>query len=171
MGVEIVKRTSNAEFCSSCHIMTPMVETFKRDTHGGNNVHGFVANCTDCHLPHNNTLNYLWHKGKMGANDLFKVALTDTAKINWYAKRQERETFVFDSGCLDCHQKLFERTQVGNPKSLETHGIYLANLHSDSPLHCVSCHVTVGHNGEMRSELNKLYPEGYKFQLEQSKQH
>lgn len=169
IGTEIVKRTSNAEFCVSCHAMQPMVNTYQRDTHGGRNPHGFSAECTDCHLPHNNTLNYLWVKAKMGANDLFKVLFTDTNKIDWHHKRQQRTEFVFDSGCLNCHQQLFNRTQVNHVKSLETHQIYLDSQITQNRLQCVSCHVTVGHNGEMRSELNKIYPEGYQFQLDLQK--
>ncbi|CAI1615536.1 Cytochrome c-type protein TorC [Serratia fonticola] len=162
LGAEVVKSTSDENFCGACHVMQPMVTTFNQDIHGGNNPHGFKAECVDCHLPHTSTAAYLLSKGTQGANDVIKMLFTDTDNINWLERRKEREHFVFDSGCLSCHQTLLTKTQAKNVKSLQMHQHYQAMQKTTDPLTCVSCHVTIGHNGALRSELNKTQPE-YKF--------
>lgn len=156
---EIVHNTGDQAFCGTCHSMEPMAKTFKQDVHGGQNEHGFVAECVDCHLPHDNVFNYMVDKTLHGVNDVFKETFTDTSQIDWLSRRKERERFVFDSGCLSCHQKLLDKTEAENPKSLQTHAHYKKQRDSGDPIQCVSCHVTVGHNGQLRSELNKTAPE------------
>lgn len=165
LGVELVKKTGNDEFCGTCHDMQPMVKTYKQDTHGGNNPHGFSAECVDCHVPHTSTIDYLLSKGAQGSNDVFKKALTDTSKIDWLAHRKERESYVYDSGCLECHNRLLDKTTADNPKSLEMHQHYKDMQNENPSLKCVSCHVTVGHAGSLRGELNQYRPE-YKFMKE-----
>ncbi|PHI28123.1 cytochrome c3 family protein [Budvicia aquatica] len=162
LGAEAVKQTGGENFCGSCHEMQPMVKTFQQDIHGGNNPHGFSAECVDCHLPHTSTFSYLVSKGVQGTNDVVKVMFTDTSKIDWISRRKQREEFVFDSGCLTCHNKLLDKTTADNSKSLEMHQHYKDMQQTTTPVNCVSCHVTVGHNGELRSELNQTQPE-YKF--------
>lgn len=162
---EITHSTAGAEFCGACHSMKPMAKTFELDVHGGQNEHGFVAQCVDCHLPQDSVFAYMLDKTKHGINDVLVENFTDTDKIDWIARRHERERFVFDSGCLECHQKLLDKTDAKNPKSLQTHAHYKAQLEQGDPIQCVSCHVTVGHNGMLRSELNNRYPE-YDFESE-----
>ncbi len=156
---EVVHVTGNAEFCGSCHSMEPMAKTFKLDTHGGNNRHGFVAECADCHLPHDSVLGYMIDKTAHGINDVFVETFTDVDEIDWIARRENRDEFVYSSGCLSCHQGLLDKTEAENPKSLQTHAHYKKQLEKGDPIQCVSCHVTVGHAGQLRTELNKLKPE------------
>lgn len=163
IGAEVVKATGGEEFCGSCHEMKPMVEAYRNDLHGGKNPVGFKAECSTCHLPHDNTVSYLLKKASSGINDVYKVMLTDTSKIDWLGKRKERETFVYDSGCLSCHQELLAKTEAANPKSLQMHAHYKEMQQQGKMLQCVSCHVTIGHNGELRSRLNEFQPE-YPFQ-------
>ncbi|HIF3540788.1 TPA: cytochrome c3 family protein [Salmonella enterica] len=162
LGVGVVKTTGNAEFCGACHEMQPMVKTYQQDTHGGNNPHGFSAECVDCHLPHTSTVGYLISKGVQGTNDVIKKKFTDTSDINWLENRKKRESYVYDSGCLECHNQLLDKTKADNPKSLEMHKLYKDMSNTNSALKCVSCHVTVGHAGLLRGELNQTSPE-YKF--------
>ncbi|MDX1302670.1 cytochrome c3 family protein [Photobacterium sp.] len=163
---EVVKHTSGEEFCGSCHSMEPMAKTFKLDIHGGQNEHGFVAECVDCHLPHDSVFNYMVAKTAHGINDVFKETFTDTSKIDWLSRRKNREEFVYDDGCLECHRQLLDKTTAANPKSLVLHAKYKTLKETEEPLYCVSCHVTIGHDGQLRSELNKTSPE-YTFGVEQ----
>ncbi|MCD6400393.1 MAG: NapC/NirT family cytochrome c [Anaerolineales bacterium] len=45
-GIEV---TSHADFCSVCHAMEPMTNSYHDSVHGGNNPRGIMAACTDCH--------------------------------------------------------------------------------------------------------------------------
>ncbi|MGL5948048.1 MAG: cytochrome c3 family protein [Aeromonas sp.] len=159
---EIVHRTGGEAFCGSCHVMTPMVKTYQADIHGGNNRVGFKAECADCHLPHDNMANYMLEKTKAGLNDVFKVVFTDTDKIDWIARRDERKRYVYDSGCLSCHEGILSKTEARNPKSLEMHQHYQSQVAAGKDLQCVSCHATIGHADSLRSELNQIQPE-YQF--------
>lgn len=136
-----VEKTAGENFCSSCHTMKPMVESYKLDVHGGNNQFGFKAQCTDCHLPHNNAANYLLTKAQTGINDVFFESFTNTSKINWQEKLKQPNKFVYDSGCLKCHSNLQEES-LQNQRAFLAHRAYFAKTTTQS---CVDCHSNVGH--------------------------
>ncbi len=136
-----VKKTAGESFCSKCHSMQPMTQAYNLDVHGGNNQFGFKAQCTDCHLPHNNLPNYLFTKAKTGLNDVFFETFTNTSKINWSKKLKEPDKFVYDSGCLKCHSNLKEES-LQNQRAFLAHRAYFAKTTTQS---CVDCHSNVGH--------------------------
>lgn len=136
-----VEKTSGENFCSSCHTMQPMVNSYKIDMHGGNNQFGFKAQCTDCHLPHNNLANYLVQKAKTGLNDVLFQTFTNTSKINWQEKLKEPNEFVYDSGCLKCHANLQEES-LQNQRAFLAHRAYFAKTTNQT---CIDCHNNVGH--------------------------
>lgn len=136
-----LEATGDEAFCGTCHTMTPFVETYREDAHGGNNAQGFVAACTDCHLPHDSNWSYLTEKARSGLHDVWgqfthRIGLN---KIDWEAKLEDRERFVFDSGCLHCHADL---DREDNPH-YRMHSRYFAE---PSKLRCVTCHRSVGHH-------------------------
>lgn len=153
-----VKETSGDKFCVSCHSMEPMVGVYRDDVHGGNNPVGIQAKCVDCHLPHDSLASYLYTKAKNGAIEVAITAFGDPEKINWIEKRKERERYVYDSGCMNCHTNILEQKTAKNPKQIEMHEHYKNKLNTKKPLNCVSCHISVGHHG-LRNELNKITPE------------
>ncbi len=136
-----VEKTAGENFCSSCHTMKPMVASYSLDVHGGNNQYGFKAQCTDCHLPHNNLPNYLFVKAKTGMNDVITETFSNTDKIDWSAKLKEPNHFVYDSGCLKCHSNLEDQT-LSNQRAFLAHRAYFAKTTSQT---CVDCHSNVGH--------------------------
>lgn len=138
-GIEI---TSRAEFCGVCHVMEPMVESFKASTHGGNNPRGITSACTDCHVSHQNVFTHFVGKARSGTHDIWVVLTTDETKNDWQALRERREEYVYDSGCLTCHQNLEKATA-----DTKEHTYYFAGQIDEQ---CVSCHEEVGH-----SNLNK----------------
>lgn len=142
IGEESFTATSHAKFCVSCHSMEPFVLSNADNHHGGNNDFGIKASCTACHLPHDNSANYLYVKARTGLHDIFAETFYDTSAIDWKAKTEHREDFVYDSGCLTCHVELEAATQ-----DTEEHTRYFAGT-TDSK--CVTCHEEVGH-----SNLNK----------------
>ena len=138
-GIEVSSRPT---FCIACHSMEPMVKSYRDNTHGGNNPRGIAAACTDCHVSHKNLFAHFVGKAKSGTHDIWVTATTDEMALDWQAKRAERNEYVYDSGCLTCHQELERITG-----KQEQHKKYFAGV-TDSQ--CVDCHAEIGH-----SNLNK----------------
>ena len=74
--------TSDQEFCGSCHSMKPVQASFLEDIHGGASTKGVQALCSDCHLPQDNYISYLYVKAKavhgMSGKNLFWVPKMST---------------------------------------------------------------------------------------------
>jgi len=137
----MVHETGHAEFCGTCHTMAPMIAAYRDDVHGGASDHGVVADCAQCHAPHNNPVNYLWAKTRFGAHDLWATLTYDLDAIDWEAKRRHSERFVFDSGCLSCHKAL-ESASESDHRTFVAHRPYFQGTTSKQ---CVTCHSRVGH--------------------------
>ncbi len=129
--------TSNAEFCGLCHVMQPMVAAYQDSVHGGNNPAGVAASCSDCHVDHSNPVAYYYTKARSGTIDTWVALTSNEFAIDWQARREERDRFVYDSGCLQCHSNL-ENISAGK----DAHAKYFAGL---IDAQCVDCHESVGH--------------------------
>ena len=121
--------------------MSPMVSAYRADVHGGANRAGTRASCTDCHLDHSSSFAYFTSKARFGLHDVWAQATYDLDAIDWQAKRLERESFVFDSGCLGCHEDL-ERASELESKTFVAHRPYFLGT---TDRQCVTCHERVGH--------------------------
>jgi len=134
--------TGKDSFCVSCHTMEPMVESFHRSVHGGNNKHGFkAAHCTDCHLPHKSLAGYLIAKGISGTRDaLAEVGLIH--KVDFEENFHEMKNYTYDSGCVHCHEKVVEpETAFGMSESARfAHETYLKDKKAGKKVSCVTCH-------------------------------
>ena len=133
-GIEV---TSRAEFCGTCHAMEPMVKSYLDSTHGGNNDRGIMSACTDCHVSHENVFVHFLGKAQSGTHDAWVTLTRKEGTLDWQATRDRREEYVYDSGCLTCHQNLEEATADNG-----FHDMYFNNV-TDSK--CATCHVAVGH--------------------------
>lgn len=141
-GTQIaIKETSDYEFCGGCHSMTPMVSSYLQDTHGGQNPAGIRATCSDCHLPHDGPFTYLKQKSINGAWDVWKEYIAGADDVDWHAKRERREEYTYNSGCLTCHNELGVSV-VSTPATIVAHGPMLTGKGDDN---CVGCHEHVGH--------------------------
>lgn len=145
LATDAIIATGHAEFCASCHSMKGVVKAFKEDVHGGNNSVGFVAECTDCHLPHNSTMGFVIAKGIAGIKDVWGEMTIDHESFDWNKNRERRESFVYDSGCLKCHIDLEEKT-LSNKKAILPHKNYFIQ---SVELKCATCHKHVGHSNLM----------------------
>ncbi len=162
--VVAVKHTSDVNFCGSCHSMKPMAEAYRNSVHGGYGESGVMATCADCHLPHTSTIEYMVQKVKTGMWDVWVESTHDTSKIDWFAKREERRNWVYDSGCLHCHENLLHGTKP-NKKAFIAHKAYFSKkLFVDGSdgekdnAKCVDCHKHVGHY-QLEKHLPKLNDE------------
>ena len=147
---EGITATSDATFCVSCHSMAPFEKAHIADIHGGNNAHGVRATCAQCHLPHDSSFNYLYTKARTGIHDLWVENFGDPENIDWEAKREHRESYVYDSGCITCHTNLQKATMSTN-KAFIAHRDYFLDAIDDQ---CVTCHENVGH-AELSTYINK----------------
>ncbi len=155
IGTEtMIEKTSDAEFCTSCHTMEPFATAHAMDTHGGNNPAGVVARCTDCHLPHDTAANHLLKKGKTGLRDVMAQAIYPFHKPDWLARLEKRSEYVYDSGCLSCHAALLDATS-DNPAALPAHQAYFDGNVGGG---CVTCHEQVGHQN-LRVILDDYFDE------------
>jgi cytochrome c-type protein NapC len=139
---ESITATSDAKFCVSCHSMEPFQQAHDADVHGGQNSHGVRATCAQCHLPHDSSFNYIVTKGRTGIHDLYVEYLGDPESIDWEAKRDNREEWVYDTGCLTCHTNLQQATMATNDAYI-AHKAYFMGTTDDQ---CVTCHKNVGHH-------------------------
>ena len=151
----IVHETGDAEFCSSCHVMRPMVAAYRADVHGGAGDQGIRAACTDCHVPHDSALNLLMAKMRLGAHSVWAQVSYDLGAIDWEAKREERERLVFDSGCLQCHSDL-ERASEADSSTFIAHRPYFQRRTDKK---CVTCHERVGHRN-LSAHLDQYFADG-----------
>ena len=149
VGEESFTATGNADFCVSCHSMEPFVAANADNSHGGNNDYGIKATCTDCHLPHDNSANYLYVKARTGIHDMWVENFGNPEDIDWLAKSEHREEFVYDSGCMTCHSELEEAT-----KDEEEHTKYFAGETTST---CVTCHEEVGHSNIKKHLLQSKF--------------
>lgn len=140
----MIQETSGEEFCGSCHTMTPMVVSYRRDIHGGAGDRGVQAKCTGCHIPHNNTVNYMFMKARFGMHDAWAQLTYDLDAIDWQAKRAHSEDYVFDSGCLNQRFKSaaarLRSAAVSTPTPGRTDGMPTAIfMPKDSARSCSNC--------------------------------
>ena len=148
--VVAVKHTSDINFCGSCHSMEPMAKAYQNSIHGGYGDSGVMATCADCHLPHKSTIGYMIQKVRTGVWDVWVESTHDTSKIDWHEKRLERRDWVYDTGCLHCHENLIIGTKP-NKKAFIAHKAYFSKkLLVDGKdgkelAKCVDCHKYVGH--------------------------
>ena len=148
----VVHETSGKNFCGVCHTMKPMIDAYKLDVHGGASEHGMEVKCVSCHLPHDSLINYLWTKMKTGLHDVYAQSFYDLDKIDWIGKRKDREHFVYDSACLECHTNL-QKATMPNKKAFNGHRAYFSNKGEKT---CVSCHENVGHK-DLGYHLSERY--------------
>lgn len=137
----VIHATGDYEFCTRCHSHQPIGSSYRESLHGGNNPSGWRASCSDCHIPHDNALHYLWVKGVHGVVDPTMEVLKDPYDIDWHGNRERREEYVYDSGCLSCHLYL-EETSQASARAFLPHRRYF----NAQDLSCVECHQHVGHS-------------------------
>jgi cytochrome c-type protein NapC len=149
-GVEI---TSHADFCIGCHTMEPMIKSYHDSVHGGQNERGVMAACTDCHVSHENIFAHFMGKAQSGTHDAWVTLTQDEANLDWQAKRENHNEYVYDSGCLTCHRNL-EAVAGGGTY----HKTYFEGKTGSQ---CVDCHAEVGHDNLNKYLLETKYKYGF----------
>ena len=90
--------------CNNCHVMDAAYENWY---HGA---HGRFAECTDCHLPHQNLIAYYYFKGKSGLHDvLWFVTASYSDAIRTTAETRN----IMQANCIRCHASTVDSILVG----------------------------------------------------------
>jgi len=169
-GRHTVDYTSTDAFCEqACHAHPHATQFWIQSAHYSNRG-GVVVHCTDCHLPPGG-VQYLIEKARLGAHDAYAQLFRDVSKIDWARQRQldRAVTFTYDAGCIHCHNNLFtqglskvegtlpsgdqetDAQQIREmrivARRMEAHLYYQRNRER---LHCVNCHLLVGHRMETK---------------------
>jgi len=138
-----VVSTGKAEFCGSCHEMKVFVETWEAGIHGPSKKGVVKAECADCHLPHDNMINYLISKFKFGLNDYLAHLRGKGKPEHWIEHWKHKVPYkhqAYESGCRECHKTLVAE---GIPlKAFKAHREYELGHTREN---CITCHQTVGH--------------------------
>ncbi|WP_375748895.1 NapC/NirT family cytochrome c [Vibrio sp. HN007] len=142
-----LEKTSDTEFCISCHSMENAYEEYKKSAHF-NNTHGVSAECSDCHIPQD-TVEYLVTKVR-ASKDLYHEFIT--GKIDTQEKYDAHKLSMAEtvwaqmkandsSTCRSCHD--FERmtTSSQKPEAVTAHNSARANNQT-----CIDCHKGIAHS-------------------------
>jgi len=161
-ATEMVHYFSTNEFCSGCHSMKTVKETFAESIHGGKNSQGFVADCGSCHLPTSNVVHELWVKGTVGLRHIFMEYIAGTELLDHEEFHAKRTTFNYESSCLNCHRRIEPRATglvtSASPLSDQVHKIVFEYRDQEETFHCATCHFREAHPG-LREEMRALWRE------------
>lgn len=142
-GNKAVVYTSTDDFCNRCHVHPHSNQSWIRSTHYDNQ-RGIIVHCVECHLPPHGE-GYLTEKIKTGTRDVYGAVFKDITKINWEEKSRPeyavRHTYL--SSCIECHKNLF--TKGLSKEGEDAHLYYNQN---EGEVHCINCHLQVGHYSE-----------------------
>ncbi len=95
---------SAPETCANCHVMDSQYENWYHGAHEG------VAECTDCHLPHDNIAVYYAEKGRQGAKDVFAFV---TGNIPAAIRANDKTKGIIQENCIRCHEDAAETVVMG----------------------------------------------------------
>lgn len=108
--------------CVQCHSMNEQYNAWKAGPHHA------VAQCADCHMPHDNIVHQMWVKGEDGFLHSLKFTTGDYPENIQIRPQNYR---VAQESCLHCHGNLTEDMEM-------------TRTHSTS-VDCLHCHSEVGH--------------------------
>lgn len=95
---------TDSETCNNCHVMHPMYENYYHAAHQR------VADCADCHLPHENIIAYYLEKGRQGAHDVYVFSTGQTPEMIRANKHSQE---IIQTNCIHCHEKTVESIVMG----------------------------------------------------------
>jgi cytochrome c nitrite reductase small subunit len=95
--------SDDPETCINCHVMNPQYASWQHSSHRE------VANCNDCHVPHNNVFNKYFFKAKDGLRHSSMFTLRLEPQV---IQIKEAGRKVVHQNCIRCHGKLLEDPQL-----------------------------------------------------------
>jgi sulfatase modifying factor 1 len=148
---QAVEKTSTNSFCEACHVHPQATQSWKRSTHYDNK-RGIQVKCVDCHLPPKGE-GYLGAKAVTGARDVWGKLFKDPESLNWEEKSRPEyaSKHTYKASCIYCHQNNF-------PLGLTAEGreAHLYYSQHEEELHCINCHIAVGHYSKDQVHAHNL---------------
>ena len=158
LGHKTIVKTSDDEYCASCHIHPHSTQSWKLSTHYDNK-RGIHVHCVECHLPPHGE-GYLPEKARTGIRDVWSKWFKDPESMNWDAKSQidYAKHHTFENSCIKCHSNNY-------PLGLSEDGLaaHLYYERQEGALHCINCHITVGHH-----DPNRLHAKNTDFGISEA---
>ena len=112
---------TNAAICNNCHVMDSQYENWY---HGG---HRNATECVDCHLPHDNMVDYYIAKARTGLHDVYVFSTGTTPQL---IRAKADTKGIIQSNCIRCHKSTVENIMLG-PQPFDRY--------------CWECHRSVAH--------------------------
>jgi cytochrome c nitrite reductase small subunit len=107
--------SDNPQTCVNCHIMAPQYATWNHSSHRE------VANCNDCHVPHNNVFNKYYFKAKDGLRHATIFTLRNEPQVIFIHEAGQN---VVQDNCKRCHDPLINNTRLITMMPLRHQEIY-----------------------------------------------
>jgi len=95
--------SDDPQTCVNCHIMAPQYATWNHSSHRE------VANCNDCHVPHNNVFNKYFFKAKDGMRHATMFTLRAEPQVIFIHEAGQE---VVQNNCKRCHDPLVNNTRL-----------------------------------------------------------
>jgi cytochrome c nitrite reductase small subunit len=121
--------SDNPETCINCHVMNPQFNDWAHSSHRN------VANCNDCHVPHNNIFNKYFFKAKDGLRHATIFTLRTEPQVIYI--RDEGKKAV-QKNCIRCHGRITGMEYLGSV--LPAYHNYLLERQ------CLNCHRETPHS-------------------------
>ncbi|MDQ0154112.1 cytochrome c3 family protein [Robertmurraya andreesenii] len=118
--------SDSPEFCSSCHLMTQVHDSFADSNHAD-------LACGDCHLPHDNIVHKMTEKAKAGMGHIYYNTL-GVEKIPGVLHATENSEKIIKENCVSCHENTVK------------------NVSHDAKEDCTDCHQSVPHGKNFKTE-------------------
>jgi cytochrome c nitrite reductase small subunit len=116
--------SDNPQTCVNCHVMAPQYATWQHSSHRE------VANCNDCHVPHNNIFNHYLFKAKDGMRHATIFTLRNEPQVI-HIKEAGRD--VVQNNCIRCHGKLFTSTAMPSTHEYDFSKKLCWDCHRETP--------------------------------------
>ncbi|VAW20680.1 Cytochrome c nitrite reductase, small subunit NrfH [hydrothermal vent metagenome] len=120
--------SDNPRACVNCHVMAPQYATWSHSSHRE------VANCNDCHVPHENVVKKYYFKAKDGVRHATMFTLKLEPQVIFI---KEDGAEVVHNNCIRCHTN-----QITDPKLAATVKYYKEHTEGRK---CWDCHREVPH--------------------------
>lgn len=117
--------------CVNCHIMAPYYATWTHSSHSR------VANCNDCHVPHDSFVRKWFFKAKDG---LRHAAIFTMRKEPQVIQALDASATVIMENCIRCHEQL-------NTEFVGTGKLAYSDVTCGKGKACWDCHRNVPHGG------------------------